>query len=86
MTRAALTMAIFGVGASTPILLLAYGSRRVILGRRDLLARSASAAKPVLGLIFAAVGLFVLTGFDKIAETFLNNVTPDWLSSLTTRF
>jgi len=47
--RAAMVMAMFGLGAATPILALAYGSRQAIVARRDLLARSSQIAKPLMG-------------------------------------
>ena len=85
MIKAAAVMAIFGLGAATPILALAYGSRQAIFARRDFLARTSRAAKPVMGAAFAFVGAFILTGFDKIVETSLTNAMPDWLMTLTTR-
>jgi hypothetical protein len=39
-----------------------------------------------LGLLFAAVGTLVLTGFDKAVETALVEASPQWLTDLTTRF
>jgi cytochrome c biogenesis protein CcdA len=86
MVQAATVMAIFGLGAATPLVALAYGSRQVVLGRRDRLRRVAAAAKPLLGIAIAAVGFLVLTGLDKIAETHLTNAMPDWLLNLTTRY
>lgn len=86
MLQAAIAMAIFGVGAATPVLALAYGSRQVVLSRRDRLRRISAAAKPMMGIAIAAVGLFVLTGLDKIAETHLTDAMPDWLLNLTTRY
>ncbi|WP_371737052.1 cytochrome c biogenesis CcdA family protein [Bradyrhizobium sediminis] len=83
--KAAAVMALFGLGAATPILALAYGSRQAILTRRDLLAKTSRIAKPVMGVAFAFVGAFVLTGIDKIVETSLTNAMPDWLTALTTR-
>jgi cytochrome c-type biogenesis protein len=83
--KAAAVMAVFGLGAATPILALAYGSRQAIFARRDLLARTSRIAKPVMGAAFAFVGAFVLTGLDKIIETSLTNAMPDWLTDLTTR-
>ena len=77
-------MAIFGLGAATPILALAYGSRQAIFSRRDRLAKASRIAKPVMGAAFAFVGLFVVTGFDKVVETSLTNAMPDWLITLTT--
>ena len=79
-------MAIFGFGTATPVLALAYGSRQVVLSRRDRLRQVSAAAKPFMGIAIAAVGLFVLTGLDKIAETHLTNAMPDWLLNLTTRY
>lgn len=85
LTRAAIVMLVFGLGAATPILLLAYGSRQAIMARRDWLTRSATIAKPIMGTVFTALGLFILTGVDRMVETALTNAMPDWLVSLTTR-
>ena len=79
-------MAVFGLGAATPVVALAYGSRQVVLSRRDRLRRISAAAKPIMGIAIAAVGFLVLTGLDKIAETHLTNAMPDWLLNLTTRY
>lgn len=84
MLKAAAVMAVFGLGAATPILALAYGSRQAIFARRDLLARTSRIAKPVMGAAFVFVGVFVLSGVDKIVETSLTNAMPDWLTNLTT--
>jgi cytochrome c-type biogenesis protein len=86
MLQAATVMAIFGLGAATPVLVLAYGSRQVVLSRRDRLRRVSATAKPIMGIAIAAVGLFVLTGLDRIVETHLTNAMPDWLLNLTTRY
>lgn len=84
MLKAAAVMAVFGLGAATPVLALAYGSRQAIFARRDLLARTSRIAKPVTGAAFVFVGAFVLSGVDKIVETSLTNAMPDWLTNLTT--
>ncbi|MBX9588068.1 MAG: cytochrome c biogenesis CcdA family protein [Hyphomonadaceae bacterium] len=86
MLEAAAVMAIFGFGAATPLVALAYGSRQVVLSRRDRLRRVSAAAKPIMGIAVAGVGFSVLTGLDKIAETHLTNGLPDWLLNLTTRY
>jgi cytochrome c-type biogenesis protein len=86
MIQAGTVMAIFGLGAATPVVALAYGSRLVVLGRRDRLRRVSTAAKPIMGIAIATVGLLVLTGFDKIVETNLTNVMSDWLLNLTTHY
>jgi cytochrome c biogenesis protein CcdA len=86
LTTAAATMISFALGAATPILALAYGSRQAILARRDWLARISRAAKPLTGAAFVGIGAFVLTGLDKIVEASLTRVMPDWLATVTTRF
>jgi cytochrome c biogenesis protein CcdA len=83
--RAAIVMATFSLGAATPILALAYGSRQAIFARRDLLARLSRIAKPLTGVALVGVGAFVLTGFDKIVEASLTSAMPDWLVTVTTR-
>jgi len=37
-------------------------------------------------LLFVAIGVLVLSGFDKAIETSLVNASPQWLTDLTTRF
>jgi cytochrome c-type biogenesis protein len=83
--QAALVMIVFGLGAATPILALAYGSRQAILTRRDWLTKLSQVGKPVMGVALLTFGLLVLTGLDKRLETILTNAAPDWLVDLTTR-
>lgn len=83
--KAAAIMLAFGLGAATPILALAYGSRQFVFTRRDRLTRMSRIGKPVMGATFVGVGAFVLTGFDKIVEASLTNTMPDWLVNVTTR-
>jgi cytochrome c-type biogenesis protein len=83
--RAATVMAIFSLGAATPILALAYGSRQAIVARRDLLTRTSRIAKPLMGATLVSIGVFVLTGFDKVVEASLTRAMPDWLVTVTTR-
>jgi cytochrome c-type biogenesis protein len=83
--KAAATMVAFAFGAATPILLLAYGSRQAILARRDWMARASRIGKPLMGAAFFCIGLFVLTGLDKVVEASLTRAMPDWLVTVTTR-
>jgi cytochrome c-type biogenesis protein len=85
IATAAATMISFGLGAATPILALAYGSRQAIFARRDWLARVSRIGKPLMGAAFVGIGVFVLTGLDKIVEAALTRAMPDWLVTLTTQ-
>jgi cytochrome c-type biogenesis protein len=42
--------------------------------------------KIVLGLLLLVVGMLVISGADKALEAFLVEVSPEWLTNLTTRF
>jgi cytochrome c-type biogenesis protein len=66
--RAVMIMAMFSLGATTPILALAYGSRQAIVARRDFWARTSRITKPLIGAALVGIGVFVLTGFDKVVE------------------
>jgi len=83
--RAVMIMAMFSLGATTPILALAYGSRQAIVARRDFWARTSRIAKPLIGAALVGIGVFVLTGFDKVVEASLTGAMPDWLVTVTTR-
>ncbi|MEZ5786787.1 MAG: cytochrome c biogenesis CcdA family protein [Xanthobacteraceae bacterium] len=85
MARAALVMAVFGLGAATPILALAYGSRHAIFARRERLAFISRIGKPLMGGALIVVGASVLSGLDKAIETALTAAMPGWLVALTTR-
>jgi cytochrome c biogenesis protein CcdA len=84
LARAASVMAVFSLGAATPILLIAYGSRQAVLARRNRLMRVSRIAKPAIGVTLVAIGVLVLTGLDKRIETVLTEAMPDWLVNLTT--
>jgi cytochrome c-type biogenesis protein len=38
-----------------------------------------------MGAAFFGIGLFVLTGLDKVVEASLTRAMPDWLVTVTTR-
>jgi len=83
--RAAVMMTLFGLGAATPVLALAYASRRWAGAGRQRLRALASVARPALGSVLVVVGTIVLTGTDRIVETALTRAMPGWLLDITTR-
>ena len=64
-------MAAFAFSTATPILALAYGSRHAIMARRDWMARVSRIGMPLMGAASFGMGLFVLTGLDKVVEASL---------------
>ena len=82
----ALTMALFGLGAALPMLLLGMLSREALMRWRDRMIDLGKGAKAALGVVLVLVGIAILTGFDKALETELVTITPSWLTAVTTRF
>lgn len=82
----ALTMLAFGVGAALPLLALGLASREALARWRARLAETGKSGKMLLGVLLVVVGLLVATGADKRVETFLVDISPQWLTELTTRY
>ena len=82
--RTAITMIGMAWGIATVVLLLAYGSRRLV-ARPDRLARVTRVGKPAVGALLVLFGVLSVTGADKAIETRLLDVMPAWLVELTTR-
>ena len=80
----ALSMLFFGTGAALPLLALGMLSREAAVKLRGRLMSAGQAARFSLGAILVVLGAAILTGYDKQAETWLLNASPDWLTRLTT--
>lgn len=83
--QVALTMLAFGLGGGLPLLILGMVSRETMMQLRTRLMSTGKGAKVALGLILIAMGLLILSGLDKELETYLVDLSPDWLNRLTTR-
>lgn len=81
-----LVMALFGLGAGLPLVVLGTVSRRASMRWRDRLLSGGKWAKMALGAALAAVGLLIVTHLDKPLEAALVAASPAWLTELTTRF
>ncbi|MCJ2015993.1 cytochrome c biogenesis CcdA family protein [Methylobacterium sp. E-065] len=82
----ALTMLAFGIGAALPLMLLGFASREALMRWRGGLAAAGRTAKAGLGILLVVLGLLVLTGLDKRAESVIVAASPDWLTAATTRY
>jgi len=86
LTQVGLVMFAFGVGASLSLLLLGLVSRKTLQAARSRLAAAGRGLKTALGGALVLVGVLAITGLDRTLETGLVNVSPEWLTDLTTRF
>jgi cytochrome c biogenesis protein CcdA len=80
----ALTMAAFGLGIASVLLVLAFATRTMVNRWRGKLISTGGAGKQVLGGLLALVGVLIFTGGDKIIEGVLVSASPDWLVDATT--
>ncbi len=86
LDQVAVTMLVFGIGASLPLMVLGTLSRETMLRVRGRLIATGAGAKFVLGAVLATLGMLILTGFDKRLEALAVDLSPAWLTALTTRF
>ncbi|MBS0418053.1 MAG: cytochrome c biogenesis protein CcdA [Proteobacteria bacterium] len=82
----ALTMLVFGLGAALPLAAVGAVSQRVMGRWRRSLYSVGHRGKIVLGIVAGLTGAAILTGLDKPLESFLVEISPAWLTRLTTRF
>ena len=86
LPRVTLTMAVFGVGAALPLVLLGLLSRAALMRVRASLMSAGKLGKGLLGAAFIMIGLAIASGADKRLEAVLVNASPQWLTELTTSF
>ncbi len=86
LAEVTLTMIVFGIGSALPLLLLGLLSREVLMRWRGKMLSLGGGMKSVLGMLLVVSGVLVLSGYDKQAEAYLVQKSPDWLTEITTRF
>jgi cytochrome c-type biogenesis protein len=82
----AAVMFAFGVGTTLPMLAVAVLSRTALQRWRQRMLSAGHFGKVAMGLSAVAVGAMILTGADRAIETAVVNVSPAWLTDLTTQF
>jgi len=86
LPQVAMLMGLFGMGAALPVVVLAYVSRGAMAKMRGRLMQAGQTGKLMLGGVMIALSALILTGLDKQLEASLVDLSPPWLTRLTTRF
>ena len=86
LPQIALLMGAFGMGASLPVLVLAYLSRSTVTRMRGKLMQAGENGKMIFGAVMIVISAIILSGADKPIETWLVDHSPVWLTNLSTRF
>ena len=81
-----LTMLAFGIGAALPLLLLGLLSRELLMRWRWRMINAGKTVKAALGGLLIVTGSLILMGLDKQVEAKLVDMSPPWLTALTTRY
>lgn len=84
--QVALVMMLFGLGAVLPLALIGVISREALARWRGAIRVIGRAGNTSLGVLLAVAGLTILLGVDRVIETRLVEISPDWLTRLTTHF
>ena len=82
LTWATAIMIFFALGVSTLILALGYGARSALQKRQAAMRRFAVTARPLLGVIFVAVGIMLFFQWHYVIESWLLDIMPIWLQDL----
>ena len=86
LPQIALLMALFGLGAAVPVVLIGLLSRSALVRSRGALLQVGRIGKAVMGIAMLVLAALILTSFDKAFESWLVDQSPPWLTTLTTRF
>ncbi len=84
LTEVTLVMALFGLGAGLPLVILGSLSREAMLRVRGRLLAAGHQGKRVLGAVMLLLAVFILTGLDKQFETWVLDAAPAWLTQIGT--
>ena len=86
LTQVTGIMLIFGIGAAIPLLAVGVASRSLINRWRNRLLMAQAALRTTLGVALLLFGFLVLSGYDRTIAVALEQMTPLWLTRLTTSF
>lgn len=86
LAEVALVMAVFGVGAALPVVVLGYLSRTAMMKVRGKLMQAGRTGKIVLGASMLLIAILIVSGADRRVEAWLVDHSPAWLTTLTTHF
>ena len=78
--RGAIILGLFGIGAATPLVAVAYLSRGAVARARGWVLGRGEIVKKTFAVLLGLTGVAVLTGADKLLEAFVLDYLPDsWI-------
>lgn len=86
LSHITLVMALFGIGAGIPLILLGLLSRQAMMRFGNRLLLAGQTGKKVLGVLLLLVGIMIIMGWDKQLESLALDLLPEWLINFSVRF
>lgn len=82
--QGAITLGLFGLGASMPLVAIAYASRAGISKMQGWIESRMGRVKQIFAIVLGTTGLLILTGYDKRLEASIVTMLPNsWLTLIT---
>jgi cytochrome c biogenesis protein CcdA len=81
VVKSALLLLSYSIGAGIPMLLIAYGGKRAVAGRRFIQEQSGK-LKMTFGIVLLVTALLMATGAFRKMETLLAPYAPAWSAQL----
>jgi len=79
-----LILGLFGLGAATPLVCIAYASRAGFSRSRDWVLRRIHTLKQGFAILMIVLGVAILSGLDKRLEAVVTQVLPEaWVEAIT---
>ncbi len=82
LLQATAIMVTFALGVSTTIVALGYGAQSVVRRRQATMRKIATVARPLMGVVFVAVGLAILFKLHHFAEFWALENLPAWFTDI----
>lgn len=82
--HAAVVMALFGIGAGLPLIVLGMLSHQAMMRFKNKLSATGKTGKLLLGTLLLVMGILIITGLDKAFEVWMLAHAPEWLTRLST--
>lgn len=82
MGMAFIVMFVFGIGTASALLFAAFVSGQVLKRLRSNIFSNVAIAKKILGVLLFVLGVLILTGVDKVLETYAVQMLPEWVIAM----
>lgn len=75
-------LAIFSIGSILPILFFSYGAKSLVKKLQKKSLENSKNIKLILGVFCGVMAILILTGKDKVLETFILNIIPEAITNI----